>query len=386
MTSPRAAPVAAPTLCGWVRTDRAVLEDLGSRLDALQDKAGAPLTARRAWLQVWLETQPDHEPLVLGVEDEAGDLCAVTLLATQRSSRVTHVVAMGHRSSDMVTSSAVDERSAARLAELVERHFSALRPWRLLLLNVDPRDPVLLLLAARLPRALLLPGDVSPVLQCDRGPDPKAYVSSSHRRGISRIRNRMVREGHDLEIRHLTELPEILQSLPEVERVHQLRDDHVGRVSAMEEPRQREFFRRVVTRLGERGEVCLTTLRLDGALAAYVLTFLDGRTYRLWNPRFDPAFARLSPGKLAIDEAVAHAVSAGATTYDFMRGEERYKASYANDEVRALELYAGSNIVFALADRAQLSARAWLRRLEESEGRTSQWVPRVREAAKRLRR
>ena len=76
--------------------------------------------------------------------------------------------------------------------------------------------------------------------------------------------------------------------------------------------------------------MCLTTLELQGSLAAFVLCFVEGDAQRMWNTRFDPALERLSPGKLAMEVSVEHALDTGSTVYDFMRGEERYKSSYAN--------------------------------------------------------
>lgn len=362
------------------------MTSLGERLDQLQQRTGVPVMARRTWLQTWLDTHPEYRPLVLGVESPGGSLAAVALLATRRTHGLTQIVAMGHGASDMVTASAVDDQSARELTEVVARHLTGVRPWSLLLQNVHPDDPVVHRLASRLRRALLLDGDVSPVLRVDRGSPLDLYVSSDHRRRMNGLRNRISREGLELEVRHVTKPQELLAVLPEVEHVHRLRDDDVGRASGMDKRSERDFFHGLVTALGERGQVCLTTLRLSGALAAYSLCFVDGTDYRLWNTRFDPGYAQHSPGKLALHESVRHALESGASSYDFMRGDEKYKASYANDRLRAVELLAGSNLFVAAAHRAYLSARDRLRRMDESGDRAGRFADRLRDLKRRLRR
>ncbi len=364
-----------------MRTDRDVLDDLADSLEDLQRSTGAPVTARRLWLQQWLSTERGYQPLVLGLG--SGDrLDAVALLATTSLAGITTVVPMGHGPSDVVTMSARDGLAADRLASHLADHLRTLRPWRLSLRHTVRTDPVLVPLAARLRRVRILDGDLHPVLCADRGPSLDHYVTGSHRRGVSRLRNRIARDGLALEVEHLRTAAEIAAALPEVERVHRLRDDHVGRASAMDDQARREFFRRVVRAHAEAGEVSLTVLRLEGRLAAYVLCFVDrteaGAVYRMWNPRFDPEFSRYSPGKVSMDESVAHALEEGAVAYDFMRGEERYKAGYANAAERALDLHAWSNAVLERAERAALAARDRVRAMERAGGRQARLAELVR--------
>ena len=368
----------------WVRTDRGVLIDLARAIDELQQATGAPVTARRLWLQQWLDTEGLYQPLVVGL-GSSKRLDAVALLATRTRWDVTTVVPMGHGPSDLVTTSARDEESAQRLASRLTDHLHTVRPWRLNLRHSARTDPLLEPLAERLRRVRVLDGDVHPVLCADRGPILSHYVSRSHRRRVAQLRRRIDRDGVVLGLEHLHEPTEIAAVMPEVERVHRLRDDHAGRASAMDDQGRRDFFRRVVRSHADMGQICLTVLRLDDRLAAYVLCFVDrtgaGDVYRLWNPRFDPEFSQYSPGKVSIDESIAHALAEGAIAYDFMRGDEPYKASYANATEQALDLHGWSNAVLEGAERVALLARDRVRTMERAGGRPA----RVAELMRRFR-
>jgi hypothetical protein len=57
-----------------------------------------------------------------------------------------------------------------------------------------------------------------------------------------------------------------------------------------------------------RGEVEIATLLIDGGLAAYVVSLLDGSSYRVYDGRFDSAFAHLAPGRLLESAALERAL------------------------------------------------------------------------------
>ena len=65
----------------WARWDREVLRTRATEIDELHRAAGTPITARRPWLQAWLDTHPDVGVLAVGVETDTGRLEAIALLA-----------------------------------------------------------------------------------------------------------------------------------------------------------------------------------------------------------------------------------------------------------------------------------------------------------------
>jgi CelD/BcsL family acetyltransferase involved in cellulose biosynthesis len=82
---------------------------------------------------------------------------------------------------------------------------------------------------------------------------------------------------------------------------------------------------RAAPALAAQDALILHGLRLDGRLVAVVYGFRDRGCHRLYLSGFDPAFARLSLGTLAVHQAIAEAIAEGAREVDFMRGREDYK-------------------------------------------------------------
>jgi CelD/BcsL family acetyltransferase involved in cellulose biosynthesis len=159
----------------------------------------------------------------------------------------------------------------------------------------------------------------------------------------------------------------------------------LARRSLMDHPHAGPFLRRVVEVHARRGEVELTTLRLDGRLAAYVLCFLDGDAYRMWNCRFDPTWSQYGVGRITNNAALENAVADGCRLFDWMRGEETYKESMANDRVVAADLLAWSGPVVQLTDVFRQAKEA-ARRVEARGGAAARAVGVTRAIARRVRR
>ena len=56
-------------------------------------------------------------------------------------------------------------------------------------------------------------------------------------------------------------------------------------------------------------------------------------TYNLYQVGYDPAYAKYSPGKALLGVVIRDAIERGYTVFDFLRGDESYKAAYAADVV-----------------------------------------------------
>ena len=363
---------------GWTREGDSLLHELGGRLDALHAVTGTPLTARRTWLQAWVESFPDWQPWAVGLDGDDGSLRGVALFATKRVGPVDRVVMLGHGPSDLLCLPARGEAEALELGEAVAACLRARRrPWHLYARHLRATDGAVQAVAAHA-RGRLVPGDTSPVLRIQSGARLDSYVTGDHRRGISRLHNRLAREGRRIETTHLHTVDEISQVWGELERIFRARDRELDRTSAMDKPRSRAFFRAVVVRHAEAGQVRLTCVHIDGRLAAYVLCFLDGDVVRMWNCRFDPELGRYSPGKIAMEASVRHALEEGALAYDFMRGEERYKDGYANHREVAVDLSASSHGGIRAAETLVLRAHARLRAVEDSGGRAAELAGRAR--------
>ena len=81
-------------------------------------------------------------------------------------------------------------------------------------------------------------------------------------------------------------------------------------------------------------------LTLDGRPVAMVMAFEDATTVSLYNTGYDPDYGHLAAGLLSKALAIRDAIERGKNIFDFLRGEEEYKARLggAPSPVRRMEL------------------------------------------------
>jgi CelD/BcsL family acetyltransferase involved in cellulose biosynthesis len=337
------------------------LVQVGSELDHLFESTHLPFTARRPWLQSFIDTHPLWDPWLIMVESGA-EAVAAAPLAVRRRAGLTEVAMVGHGPTD-------DARLPARTPEAAQALAVAIRgglprgPWRMRLQQLPAEDPVVSALVPLLPCARVQAGQGMPLVEIT-GTDPNAHLSKNTRKALAKIRNRVAERGLEPELHWTRDEAEIVGLLPEFMRVHRERDLSLGRRPDHEDPAAAAFYREVITRHAERGEVEVLTLRLDGELAAYVCGFRDGRAFRSWDNRLSPRWADLSAGRIANSEAIRHVVtSSDYDALDWMRGEEPYKLQSATRVVPTAELHAWSSAALARLDDAVVMGTARARDL-----------------------
>jgi CelD/BcsL family acetyltransferase involved in cellulose biosynthesis len=367
------------------------LDTLSDRLDELHAATACPVTARRPWLSVWLRCYPHHEPVTLVVEGADHRLEGAALLARRRRMGLTQIVAMGHGPSDATRLAVRSDAAAEELGRAVARYLTSLHPpWRLVIRHLPQEDAVSAVLADRLPHVLVVPGSVSPVTRFTEDRSVRAYVSRNHYQQVKRMRNRIVREGLRLDIAHLGKIDDVAAVLDEVETLCHARDLQARGWSSLHDGSAGPFFRSVVLDHADRGEVDLTTLRLDGELAAYVLCFRDGPAARMWSTRVAPNWLRYGAGRLANDAALEHALAdRDLTAFDWMRGDEGYKRSMANHVERAEDVLAWSSLTVRAITDAPRWCKARVVDVAERHPSVRRVLPYARslsQAGRRLRR
>ena len=343
-----------------------VLEELGPGLDDLLASVGAPVTARRTWLERWARSHPRFVPVAVVVEGGAR-LEAAALLAVRARPGLTDVVGMGHGTSDYTRLPARDAAAAASLGEAVAGWLRRLRgPWRLRVEQLPPGDPAARAIAGELRCSALVPGDGAPRMMFETDRSLSKVLGKSARQSERTDWNRIRREGLPVSMARLRAPGDIERRLPEMEEVRRLRDAQLGRRTDLLDPATRAFWRGIVLDLAARGEAEVTLLEVEGRLAAYATCFIDGRAVRMWDARFDPRWARIGAGRIT-DLVAFHRAreDEGVAEFDWMRGEEGYKARHGNDLVRTEHLLAWSSAPARAVFETPRRVRSALRRAKE---------------------
>jgi CelD/BcsL family acetyltransferase involved in cellulose biosynthesis len=322
----------------------AALERWAPALDELCAAVGAPITARAEWLTCWARQHVDWLPL--GVMVWRSDvLVAAALLARRQVRGVSRVAMLGQGQSDYACLPCRDEAAAACLADGIVAALRGLhRPWTVHLAQLPAGDPVLALLAGRLRCSVVEPGDPSPFVRFAPGEDLRPLVRRNAKKITARARNRLVRENVHPAVQRTSDVEGVTALLPALAGVRAARDTHLGRRSDHLDPATREFWFEVLTQLARSGSLEVTTLRLDGRLAAYAVALLDSSAYRVWDTRIQPELREYAPGHLLRDALLEQLhVDGRFSEYDTMRGTEPYKNAVASELREAAELRAWSS-------------------------------------------
>lgn len=107
-----------------------------------------------------------------------------------------------------------------------------------------------------------------------------------------------------------------------------------GRRDLLAMPGYADFFREMTRRHFASGRIRITALQIDrSVLAAHWGCVHQGRF--LWlMPTYDPAWQRVSPGRLLLEQVLERSFEEGLDAFDFTIGDEPYKLAYADTHER----------------------------------------------------
>ena len=98
-----------------------------------------------------------------------------------------------------------------------------------------------------------------------------------------------------------------------------------GEAGVLSNDEVREFHRRAAAALQAAGLLRLLSVRIGKRIAAIHYGLHAGDRTFFYLGGFNPDFAALSPGSVAIASAMEDAIGEGASTFDFLGGREPYK-------------------------------------------------------------
>jgi CelD/BcsL family acetyltransferase involved in cellulose biosynthesis len=321
---------------------RVVGPDTLARLDSLTElcaQVDAPVTATPIWWRAAIESDLAERPMLIVVNRDERPV-AVAPLETRTRGRIVDVELLATPFTDQARLPAVDGAAAQALAGEVAAFLAEQPGWRLRLCQLPPDDPVLAALAGHIPLELTA-GVPCPTTVLDHGVPLDAQLRRNSRKVLRRCRNRMVREGLDLQMRWLGGA-HALRLLPQLQELHRRRDHHQGRASDLDSRAGHGFHTRVLTELLTQGRAEVLWCTVNGHLAAYDIVIRDGEVLRVWDGRIDSRYEPYSLGWLAAVEVLERA-HAQSLHVDWMRGEQLSKLRSANGRVECVGAHAWSS-------------------------------------------
>ena len=103
-------------------------------------------------------------------------------------------------------------------------------------------------------------------------------------------------------------------------------------------PERETFFLDIARESVDRGQFILSFLEVDGENVAACICFDYGGDYLLYNSGYDPSYSRLSVGLINKALSLQSAIEEGRKTFNFLKGNERYKYNLGGQDALVFRL------------------------------------------------
>ncbi len=139
-----------------------------------------------------------------------------------------------------------------------------------------------------------------------------------------------------------------------------------GQTGVLALPSRRNFHRTICHKFLANDWLRLWRLKCDNRPACVLLSYFWGGKYWFFIGGFEPELMKWSVGTCLFSRVFAHAITEGATEFDFLRGAEEYKYRFGavDREYVNLKWFAGSPKGALLKQRVGIED-AFMRRLHE---------------------
>ena len=335
----------------WI-TEWRDAERLAPEWEALVERARCPsIFLTPQWLQPWWNFYGQNLQLaLLAARDERGALVGLAPLASRTERRLgwKEVRRLEFLGSFGVASDHLDVLvEQHREHDIAQAILSALfrETWDELVLADLAEDSIAVRLLGRFAtesgcEVRQRAGSVCPYVALPTSWCEYLATLSRNHREQWRARERRLREACGAITRSVASAEELGPALDDLMILHERRWAGRGPLGrgAFFFPEFRAFHRDVSRRFLERGWVELISLEVNGRPIAMQYNFDFRGTTHYYLSGFDPEWQRFSPGLVLMGRALARAIDRGRSEVDFLRGDEPYKARWANGVRRTTTL------------------------------------------------
>jgi CelD/BcsL family acetyltransferase involved in cellulose biosynthesis len=323
----------------WIAT-AAEFAQLGAEWDGLFQRADAEnIFLSFGWMSTWWKHFGKGQLAVIAVRDADGRLVAVAPFYVARSSaglgaRRLGFLADEHVGSDYLNVLADARFGAAAVEEIARILFAHHHFWDYVELRDSADSPLMAALTARLVSRGMCVFETTR-RACRYIPLPptfEEYLAGASRslRANYRRRWRALQHEHQGECLAVSDAAGLERHFPTLIALHRMR--FAGRVaeSAFLAAGVPEFHLEAMRVLAAEGFVRLFMLTAGGEAVAALYGFSVGQTFQFYQCGMHTGWLRQGVGQVLIGNAIEQSIATGQATFDFLRGDESYKAQWAD--------------------------------------------------------
>ena len=351
-----------------VVTDYAGTEPLVPLWDDLVERSGSRAWVTPAWMLGWWRTYRPSARLRIVAVFEGDELVSLGPFCEVGPPGVRLVRFLGqvHQPNRIVTAPG-REASAGAVWEALRRRGSALDLFDI---EDSPGSGYRLLMED--PRWTVFdePGDSCTHIVIEGSADDYLMGRTNLIRDMERIRRKMERDGHTIDVIAADTPDEIEALLPAIATVASIaqRDRHKpGELEQLAEGSMPGTIAAMV----QAGRVHVTLVRMDGRPAAFSFDLLGGGTVQGHLMAYDTEWQPYAPGMRCMEETLRWSVSKGAREFDLGVGVGRYKQRWSGDEYHTRRVVAAPSAAELALARAGMKLRAGVIGLRNRRSRQS---------------
>jgi diguanylate cyclase len=291
-------------------------------LEKFHAEVKVPVTARWAWLSTWFELHPDtdlHAVIVRRVPDR---IDGAAIFARRRVNGVNQLFTVDNQSAAVASVFARNEKSAEALVRGIVALVGGSKSRLELSVNrLSSSNRVLPMLQKSFPVGTLEAELAIPQVLLQPDLSMNELLGRGMRKQLRRAVTKVEAHGRKLTFEFHCDTATILTLLPEVEAIHVGRDHDRRCESDLDNAQLRRFWQEAVVMHSYNNELELAILKIDGTIAAYVISFVDGDTYRVFDGRMKTEFSEYSPGRILEAATLERAIAdSNLAVFDWMTG------------------------------------------------------------------
>ena len=345
----------------------------------LLEESGAGIFNSWEWLYPWYRRLgTERELYVLAAREGDGRLVGLMPLCLERrramGRKLRRLAFLGetHVCGDYMDVVSRPEEHGAVVEAFAGHLRRSQSEWDVLdLADIDSLSPTLAMLqqsfAAPEYAAELRLGSVCPIMRFEPGATFEDFLRGSSRRENYRRRKKQLEKQPGFSVECVEDPARLAQPFGEFLRLHSLRWSGDGGSDGIVGHEVEAFHRDATALLAERGKLRLFVMRVGGKAVASLYALRHGDTFSYYQAGRDPEWQSMSVGLVMLVETFKRAIEEGAATYDFLRGEEPYKADWNNGQRHTVGLRVyprgGSGANLGRQERLVASSRGLAKRL-----------------------